>query len=50
MNIPLSKQGVKESDIEPIAEGTVGYMGIGVEIDLRTADKNDVIEILKKSF
>jgi alcohol dehydrogenase len=50
LGVPLNKQGVKESDIEPIAEGTVGYMGIGVEKDLRMADKNDVVEILKKSF
>ena len=50
LNIPLSKQGVKESDLEPIAEGTLGYMAIGVEKDLRIADKNDLVEILKKSF
>ena len=46
----MLKQGIKKSDIEPIAEGTVGYMAIGVEIDLRMADKNDVLKILKKSF
>ena len=50
LDTPLSKQGVKESDIEPIAEGNVGYMAVGVELDLRIADKNDVVEILKKSF
>ena len=50
LDIPLSKLGVKESEIEPIAEGTVGYMGIGVEKDLRMADKKDVVDILKKSF
>ncbi|MCL4415536.1 MAG: iron-containing alcohol dehydrogenase [Actinobacteria bacterium] len=50
MDIPLRKQGVKESDIDAIAEGTVGYMAIGVEKDLRKATKEDVVEILKKSF
>ncbi len=50
LDMPLSKQGVKKSDIEPIAEGTVGYMAVGVEKDLRMADKDDVMKILKKSF
>ncbi|NLO99678.1 MAG: iron-containing alcohol dehydrogenase [Clostridiaceae bacterium] len=50
MNIPLSKQGVKESDFEEIANGTIKYMAGGLDNDLRKASKDDIIDILKKSF
>lgn len=50
MNIPLSKQGVKESDLEEIAAGTIKYMSGGLDLDPKRATKEDIIEILKKSF
>ena len=50
LNTPLSEQGVKESDLENIAKQTVGYMAIGVDLDLRKAEESEVLEILKKSF
>jgi alcohol dehydrogenase len=50
MNIPLSKQGVKESDFDEIATGTTKYMGGGLEQDPKRSSKEDIIEILKKSF
>jgi alcohol dehydrogenase class IV len=50
MNIPLGKQGVKESDFEEIADGTIKYMAGGLDNDPRRASKEDIIDILKKSF
>lgn len=50
MNIPLSKQGVKESDLEEIANGTIKYMSGGLDLDPKRANKQDILEILKKSF
>jgi len=50
MNIPLSKQGVKESDFDEIATGTTKYMGGGLDLDPKRATKEDIIEILKKSY
>ncbi len=50
MNIPLSKQGVKESDFEEIANGTIKYMAGGLGNDPKMASKNDIIDVLKKSF
>jgi alcohol dehydrogenase class IV len=47
---PLGQQGVKESDFEMIAEGTLGYMGGAVDLDPQKATKEDIIEILKKSL
>lgn len=47
---PLSQQGVKESDFEAIAEGTLGYMGGAVDLDPQKATKDDIIEILRKSL
>lgn len=50
MNIPLSKQGVKESDFAEIAGGTTKYMGGGLDNDPRKSNYEDIIAILKKSF
>lgn len=50
LNIPLSKQGVKESDLEEIAAGTLKYMSGGLDLDPRRASKEDILDILKKSF
>lgn len=50
LNLPLSKQGVKESDFEEIAKGTTKYMAGGLDLDPRKASKEDIIEILRKSF
>jgi alcohol dehydrogenase class IV len=50
MDIPLSKQGVKESDLEEIAKGSVGYMAGALDLDPKKATKEDVLKILKKAF
>ena len=50
MNIPLGQQGVKESDFEEIARGTIKYMGGGLDLDPKKAGKEDIITILQKSF
>lgn len=50
MNIPLSKQGVKEEHLEEIANGTIKYMSGGLDLDPKRANKEDILEILKKSF
>jgi alcohol dehydrogenase class IV len=48
--VPLSKQGVKEKDIERIAEGVIRYMGKSIEIDPANPKKEDLIAILKKAL
>jgi alcohol dehydrogenase class IV len=47
---PLRQQGVKESDFDAIAEGTLRYMGGAVKLDPREATKADILDILKKSW
>lgn len=48
MNIPLSKQGVKESDFDEIIKGAVGYMNGGMELDpawpISAADVRKVLQ------
>jgi len=46
----LAAQGVKESDIEPIADGVIRYMGGSIAIDPMNPTKKDLVEILKKSM
>jgi alcohol dehydrogenase class IV len=46
----LAKQGVKESDIELIAENVIRYMGGSITIDPMNPTKKDLVEILKKSM
>jgi alcohol dehydrogenase class IV len=46
----LAKQGVKESDIELIAENVIRYMGGSIEIDPMNPTKKDLVEILRKSM
>lgn len=50
LNRSLSAQGVKESDLEEIANGTLKYMRGGLELDARLANKDDILQILKKSL
>lgn len=47
---PLGQQGVKASDSEAIADGTLRYMAGAVKLDPREATKADILEILKKSL
>jgi alcohol dehydrogenase class IV len=47
---PLRQQGVKESDFEAIADGTLRYMAGAVKLDPREATKADILDVLKKSF
>jgi alcohol dehydrogenase class IV len=47
---PLRQQGVKESDFEAIADGTLRYMAGCVKLDPREATKADILDILKKSW
>jgi alcohol dehydrogenase class IV len=50
LNIPLNKQGVKQEHLEEIANGTIKYMSGGLDLDPKKASKEDILEILKKSF
>ena len=48
--IPLSKQGVKENDLEAIAEGTLRYMDFNLSIDPAEAKKEDLLAILREAL
>lgn len=50
LNIPLSQQGVKEDHLEEIANGTIKYMSGGLDLDPKRASKEDIMDILRKSF
>lgn len=50
LNNGLGKQGVKESDIEAIADGVIRYMGGSITIDPMNPGKNDLVRILKQSM
>jgi alcohol dehydrogenase len=50
LGTPLSKQGLKESDIEKAADGVVGYMSGSIENDPATPSRNDIVEIIRKAF
>jgi|CZCB01.1.fsa_nt_gi alcohol dehydrogenase len=50
MDIPLSKQGVKESDLENIADAAFEYMSGAFDLDLRTPSREDILNILRASF
>jgi len=50
MDIPLSKQGVKESDFDEIIEGAMGYMAGGMELDPVPVTKEAVRKVLEESF
>ena len=46
----LAAQGVKEEDLEEIADGVINYMGGSIDIDPRDPVKSDLMEILKQSM
>jgi alcohol dehydrogenase class IV len=46
----LGKQGVKEADIEAIADGVIRYMGGSITIDPMNPGKKDLVQILKQSM
>ena len=50
LNQGLASQGVRESDIEPIADGVIRYMGGSINIDPMNPTKKDLVEILRKSM
>jgi alcohol dehydrogenase len=50
MDNGLASQGVKENQIEQIAEGVISYMGGSIEIDPMNPGKEDLVEILKQSM
>ncbi len=50
MDIPLSAQGVKESDFDEIIEGAMGYMAGGMALDPVPVTKEDVRKVLEESF
>jgi alcohol dehydrogenase len=50
LNNGLGKQGVKESDIEAIADGVIRYMGGSITIDPMNPGKKDLVQILKQSM
>jgi len=47
---PLRQQGVKASDFEAIADGTLRYMAGAVDLDPRKATKQDILDILNASW
>lgn len=47
---PLRQQGVKDSDLETIADGALNYMAGAVELDPRKATRADILDILRKSL
>ena len=50
MAIPLSEQGVKESDFNEIIEGAFRYMASGLDLDPVPVTKEDIRKILQESF
>ena len=50
LDMPLSSQGVKESDLEAIADGAIEYMRGAFDLDLRTPTREDLLAILRASF
>jgi alcohol dehydrogenase class IV len=50
MDNGLAAQGVKENQIEQIADGVINYMGGSIEIDPMNPVKEDLVEILKQSM
>ena len=46
----LATQGVKESDIDQIAQGVIDYMGGSIEIDPMDPGKEDLVRILQESM
>jgi len=50
LQVPLSKQGVSENDLEAIADGTLRYMDFNLSIDPAKAEKEDLLAILRDAF
>jgi alcohol dehydrogenase len=48
--VPLSGQGVKENDLEAIADGTIRYMDFNLGIDPAKSTKEDLLGILREAF
>lgn len=46
----LEAQGVKQADIEPIADGVIRYMGGSIALDPMNPTKKDLVEILQQSM
>lgn len=46
----LKNEGVTEDGFETIAQETIAYMSIGVDLDVRQANVKDIIEILKNAY
>lgn len=50
LNTPLSKQGLREKDIEKAADGVIRYMGGSIENDPAMPNREDILQIIKDSF
>ncbi|TFG63431.1 MAG: iron-containing alcohol dehydrogenase [Spirochaetales bacterium] len=50
LDVPLSKQGLKEKDIEKAADGVINYMGGSITNDPSMPKREDIINIIKQSF
>ncbi len=50
LGAPLSKQGLKEKDIERAADGVLRYMGGSITNDPATPKREDLIAIIRKAF
>jgi alcohol dehydrogenase len=50
LDIPLSRQGVSESDFDLIIEGTAGYMAGGLATNCLPVSKEDIRKVLAESL
>lgn len=50
LDTPLSKQGLKEEDIERAADGVIRYMTGSITNDPAMPSRDDIIDIILKSF
>jgi alcohol dehydrogenase class IV len=50
LGAPLSRQGLKEQDIERAADGVIRYMGGSITNDPAAPTREDLIAILRKVF
>lgn len=50
LDVPLSKQGLKEEDIELAADNVIRYMGGSITNDPATPNREDLIAIVRQSF
>jgi alcohol dehydrogenase class IV len=50
LDVPLSRQGLKEKDVERAADGVINYMGGSITNDPAMPKREDIINIIRQSF